>query len=123
MTRSDEIKKRLEAALAIAENARALTKPESWKDYGASIDFKIELLPHMAVLAAEVRSLQVELEQARDQLGRAIDLLDRNTKPGYPMEPDTGECYYCEQGLCEDDDGYQDDELMSPNFHKPDLFA
>jgi hypothetical protein len=53
----------LEKAMEIADYARALTKPESASDYGASISLKIELLPFLAVLAAEVKRLRKEIEK------------------------------------------------------------
>ncbi len=58
----------VEEALKIAENARALTEPKVWKDYGASIDFKQDLLPHLAVLGGEVLRLRQELEGAKKAL-------------------------------------------------------
>lgn len=48
-------------------------------------------------------------------------LLDRNTKPGYPCQEDTGECYYCDTGIPRPD-GWTDevDHLEKPEGHKPD---
>ena len=45
-----------------------------------------------------------------------LELLDRNTKGGYPQDQDTGECYFCDTGRAVDDDL---DLLGSPDGHKP----
>lgn len=48
-----------------------------------------------------------------------LELLDKNTKDGYPQDVDTGECYYCEYGtLDEDDRDDVCDHLESPSKHK-----
>lgn len=56
----------------------------------------------------------------RGRIQKLIDLLDRNTNPGPPVNPDDGQCYYCEYGIhdCE----YQGDDewLLLPQGHKPD---
>lgn len=52
---------KVEAALEIAEKARALASPESGKDYGASMDFKIALLPHLTVLAGALKQARAEM--------------------------------------------------------------
>lgn len=67
----------LEEALKIADSCRALTKPEKWQDYGAGIDLRIELLPHMAVLAQEVKRLNEKIKAAETVINAADRLLSK----------------------------------------------
>lgn len=69
------------------------------------------------------QKLQKQVKDLSQDFLAVVALLDRNTKTGYPMDADTGECYLCEKGVFTDeawesDDGY--DKLSVPHFHKPD---
>lgn len=60
------------------------------------------------------------IEALRAKGASLFALLDRNTNSGAPVDPDTGECYYCERGILRED-GDEDctDHLESPAGHKP----
>lgn len=71
----------------------------------------------------ETAALLTKIEALDAAFKAACALLERNINPGYPADPDTGECYYCETGVFTDedfeaDDGY--DKLSVTRFHKDD---
>jgi len=55
-------------ALEVADKCRALTKPESALDYGASLSFKIDLMPHLATLAESLQKAWARIEELEFKL-------------------------------------------------------